>query len=74
MFFGKKKRKKKAKMTNWSHGYKGYSSFYNIDILNFLNPELQLNTNKAGILEGSFFCGKGQFDLPFIFLKEIMSI
>ena len=34
--------KKNAKITKRSHAYKGDASSYNVDIFNFLNPELQL--------------------------------
>ena len=33
---------KNAKITKRSHDYKGYASTYSVEILNSLNPELQL--------------------------------
>ena len=33
---------KNAKITKWSYAYKGCASTYNVEILNSLNPELQL--------------------------------
>ena len=38
-----------------------------------LNSRLGLNPNKAGLCEGSFLWG-GQFDSPFIFQEELISI
>ena len=32
-----------------SHAYKGYVSSYRVEILNSLNPELQLTNNEFGI-------------------------
>ena len=40
---------KKAKMTKRSHAYKGYASIYNIEILNYFNPELQLKDAESTI-------------------------
>ena len=30
------------KITKWAHAFKGYTSSYNVGILNSFNPELQL--------------------------------
>ena len=36
-------------MTNRSHVYKGYTSPYNVDILNSFNPKLQLKDTESAI-------------------------
>ena len=38
-----------AKIMKQSHTYKGYASTYNVNILNSLNPELQLTNTKFAI-------------------------
>ena len=40
---------KNAKITKRLHIYIGYESFYNIEILNFFNPELQLKDTESAI-------------------------
>ena len=47
--FSWKKGSKKAKITKRSHTYKGYSSTYNVEIVNSFNSELQLKDNKSAI-------------------------
>ena len=40
---------KNAKITKWSHTYEGCASTYNVEILNSLNPELQLKDIESAI-------------------------
>ena len=36
-------------MTKQSHAFKGYTSSYHVEILNYFNPELQLKETKSAI-------------------------
>ena len=38
-----------AQITKWSHAYKGYASYYNVEILNSYNPEIQLKDTEYAI-------------------------
>ena len=38
-----------VKITKRSHAYKGYTSSYNVDIINFFNAELQLKVTESSI-------------------------
>ena len=38
-----------AKITKQSHAYKGYARFYNVEISNSFNPELQLKVTENAI-------------------------
>ena len=40
---------KNVKMTKRSHGYNSYASTYSVNILNYLNPELQLKDTESAI-------------------------
>ena len=40
---------KNVKITKQSHVHKGYASTYNVEILNFFNPELQLKDTELAI-------------------------
>ena len=40
---------KNTKITKQSHAYKGYASSYNVDVLNYFKPELQLNNIECAI-------------------------
>ena len=40
---------KKRKITKQSQAYKGYASSYNVNILNFFNPELELRNTESEI-------------------------
>ena len=40
---------KKTKITKRKYAFKGYESTYNVDILNFFNPELQLEDTESAI-------------------------
>ena len=40
---------KNVKITKRSHSYKGYASFYNFNILNSFNPEIQLKDTESAI-------------------------
>ena len=42
--------KKDVKITKQSHAFKSYASSYNVEILNFVNPELQLDDTKSAII------------------------
>ena len=42
-------KKKNAKIKERSHAYKGHSSCYNVNILNYFNPKLQLKATKSTI-------------------------
>ena len=48
IFFWKNKDNKKAKITKRAHAFKNYAHAYDVEILNFFNPELELE-NKSGI-------------------------
>ena len=39
-----------VKITKQSHAFKSYASSYNVEILNFVNPELQLDDTKSAII------------------------
>ena len=41
--------KKDAKITKRSHAYKGHASTYNVEILNFFNPEFQFKDTESAI-------------------------
>ena len=40
-------RKKNIKTTKRDHAFKGYASTYNVEILSFFNPELQLKDTES---------------------------
>ena len=40
---------KNVKKAKRGHAFKGYASTYNVEILNFLNPELQLEDTESAI-------------------------
>ena len=40
---------KNVKITKQAHAFKGYASFYNVEILNSFNSELQLKDTESGI-------------------------
>ena len=40
---------KNVKATKWSRAFKGYASTYNVEILNYFNPELQLKDTESPI-------------------------
>ena len=42
----KSQNKKNIKITKRAHAFKGYVSYYNVEILNTFNPELQLKNNE----------------------------
>ena len=44
-----KRKKKNVKLTKRAHTFKGYTSNYNVAILNSFNPELQLKDTKHAI-------------------------
>ena len=41
--------KKNIKIKKQEHGFKGYASTYNVEILNSLNPEVQLKDTESAI-------------------------
>ena len=41
--------KKKIKITKRKHGFKGFASTYNVEILNSFNPDLQLKDTESAI-------------------------
>ena len=47
-FFWKNKDNEKAKITKRAHAFENYAHAYDVEILNFFNPELELE-NKSGI-------------------------
>ena len=40
---------KKYEITKWAHAFKGYANFYNVEISNLFDPELQLNDTEPAI-------------------------
>ena len=42
-------KEKKRKITKRTHAFKGYASSYNVEVLNSLNPELQLKGTESAI-------------------------
>ena len=44
-----RKKQKKTKITKGSHAYRGYAGTYNVKILNFFNPKLQLKNTESAI-------------------------
>ena len=48
-FFLRKKSYKKWKLSKRCHGCKGYASHYDVEILNFLDPELQFENTESAI-------------------------
>ena len=42
-------KRKKCKITKQAHAFKGYASYYSVDILNSFNPELQLKDTESAI-------------------------
>ena len=44
-----KGKRKKAKITNRKHTFKNYAGTYNVEILNSVNPELQLEDTESAI-------------------------
>ena len=42
-------RQKNEKITKRFHAYKGYTSSYNVDLLHFLNPDVQLKDTISAI-------------------------
>ena len=40
---------KYVKLTKQKHVFKGFASFYNVEILNYFNPELQLKDTESAI-------------------------
>ena len=44
-----KNNEKNIKITKRAHVFKGYASSYNVEILNSVNPELQLRDTESGI-------------------------
>ena len=41
--------KKNVKITKRAHGFKGCVNAYNVEILNYFNPELQLKNTESSI-------------------------
>ena len=41
--------RKNAKLTKGFHAFKGYVSSYNVEILNYFNPDLQLKDTESAI-------------------------
>ena len=44
-----RKKQKKTKITKESQAYRGYAGTYNVKILNFFNPKLQLKNTESAI-------------------------
>ena len=40
---------KNVKIIKWAHVFKGYAGTYNVEILNFFNPQLQLKDSESAI-------------------------
>ena len=46
---GKFLNEKNVKITERSHAFKAYASSYNVEILNYFNPEIQLKDSESVI-------------------------
>ena len=70
------KKKKNEEITKWPHAFKGYTSSYNVEVLNSYNPVQQLKDNESAIknkLEKLFseFRGFKFLTTPVLELKKI---